>query len=96
MTDNFEEDPNISPCEGCTHRMNSEKCKRCKHRKKKYNKIDPWYYPWPPTSTLPPITIPRYRYITTKCSIQGKSIGGFLTLDAHAKKNQFIKNHNDK
>ena len=53
MRDNFEEDPNISPCTNCKWRNDflGNKCSRCKHRSKETfvpvfpNRITTPYYP---------------------------------------------------
>jgi len=32
MTDNFEPDPDVSPCIGCSGKLDALRCRRCKHR----------------------------------------------------------------
>lgn len=42
MANNFELDPNISPCTDCNQRFCRIMCKRCKHRTKLDEEIKKW------------------------------------------------------
>jgi len=62
IKDNFELDPTISPCEGCRW-AGTEKCNKCKHRKRKQTPyIHPIPYPFIPYKPYPRWKEPNWRY----------------------------------